>query len=60
MQIKLFKMLRRCSVLRELLSNRPHVEKLWEFVDRVFKQKGDEVEFIVLYWLYGERQLVSW
>ena len=42
-------MLRRCSVLRELLSNRPHVEKLWEFVDRVLKQKGDEIEFIVLY-----------
>ena len=49
MQIKRFKMLRRCSVLRELLSNRPHVEKLWEFVDRVLKQKGDEIEFIILY-----------
>ncbi|MCE2396792.1 nucleotidyltransferase domain-containing protein [Candidatus Poribacteria bacterium] len=34
---------------QELLSNRPHVEKLWEFVDRVLKQKGDEIEFIVLY-----------
>lgn len=35
--------------MRELLSNRPHVEKLWGFVDRVLKQKGDEIEFIVLY-----------
>ena len=35
--------------MQELLSNRPHVEKLWEFVDRVLKQKGDEIEFIVLY-----------
>ncbi len=34
---------------QELLSNRPHVEKLWEFVDRVLKQKGDEIEFSVLY-----------
>ena len=35
--------------MRELLSNRPHVEKLWEFVDQALKQKGDEIEFIVLY-----------
>ena len=35
--------------MRELLSNRPHVEQLWEFVDRALKQKGDEIEFIVLY-----------
>ena len=35
--------------MRELLSNRPHVERLWEFVDQVLKQKGDEIEFIVLY-----------
>lgn len=34
---------------RELLSDQPHVEKLWEFVDQVLKQKGDEIEFIVLY-----------
>lgn len=35
--------------MRELLSNRPHVERLWEFIDRVLKEKGNEIEFIVLY-----------
>ena len=35
--------------MREILSDRPQVDKLWEFVDRVLNKKGPEIEFIVLY-----------
>ena len=32
-----------------MLSNRPHVDKFWEFVNRTLDEKGEEIEFIILY-----------
>jgi predicted nucleotidyltransferase len=32
-----------------MLSNRPRIDQLWEFVDCVLDEKGQEIEFIVLY-----------
>ncbi len=37
------------SILLEQLSDRPNIECLRDFVNRVLAEKGDEIEFIVLY-----------
>lgn len=42
-------MLRRCIGLLKALSDRPEVEKLEHFLQRLLDQRGEELEFIVLF-----------
>lgn len=50
-------MQRRSSRLPEKLSNQPKVERLCKFMERLLAERGEEVEFVVL---YGSRAREDW